>query len=135
MIFLSTFVKNGREKSIFSNLKMNMGREVVDLRNVGKFLQKFFENQRLFQWLFVKRTKISDKNLNIWNFSDFLKKLKIFVNKNTIKMKNIKVPPYQRLFSVTFQRLFEKFLQKWKCRLPPWFMKAIEESRKIVQKN
>ena len=25
------------------------GREVVGLQNVGKFLQKFFENQRLFQ--------------------------------------------------------------------------------------
>ena len=94
-------------------------REVVGLRNVGKFLQNFFENQRLFQWLFVKRTKISDKNLNIWNFSDFLKKLKIFVNKNTIKMKNIKIYPLSTTFSVTFQQLFEKFLQKWKCRLPP----------------
>ena len=72
---------------------------------MGKFLQKFFENQRLFQWLFVKRTKISDKNLNIWNFSDFLKKLKIFVNKNE-KYKN--VPPINDFFSdisVTFWKI------------------------------
>ena len=90
---------------------MSPSREVVGCRNSGKFLKKFFENQRLFQWLFVKSTKISEKNLNIWNFSEFLQKLKIFVNKNTIKMENIKVPPYQRVFSVTFFSDFLKFLK------------------------
>ena len=86
-------------------------REVVDNRNLGKFLKKFFQNQRLFQWLFVKSTKISNKNLNIWNFNHFLQKLKIFVNKNTIKMENIKVTPHQRLFSVTVFSDFLKFLK------------------------
>jgi len=102
-------------------------REVVDCRNSGKFLKNFFENQRLFQWFFVKSPKISDKNLNIWNFSDFLQKLKIFVNKNTIKLENIKVHSYQRLFSETFfsdfwkfLKIFENFLNKWKPWLPPW---------------
>ena len=89
-------------------------REVADLRNVGKFLQKFFENQRLFQWLFVKRTKISDKNLNIWNFSDFLKKLKIFVNKNTIKMKNIKMYPLSTTFFSDISATFWKIPAKMK---------------------
>ena len=89
-------------------------RGVVGLRNVGKFLQKFFENQRLFQWLFVKRTKISDKNLNIWNFSDFLKKLKIFVNKNTIKMKNIKMYPLSTTFFSDISATFWKIPAKMK---------------------
>ena len=89
-------------------------REVVGLRNVGKFLQKFFENQRLFQWLFVKRTKISDKNLNIWNFSDFLKKLKIFVNKNTLKMKNIKMYPLSTTFFSDISATFWKIPAKIK---------------------
>ena len=81
-------------------------REVVGCRNSGKFLKKFFENQRLFQWLFVKSTKISDKNLNIWNFSEFLQNLKIFVNKNTIKMENIKVPPINEFFQWHFSATF-----------------------------
>ena len=93
---------------------MNGTREVVGLRNVGKFLQKFFENQRLFQWLFVKRTKISDKNLNIWNFSDFLQKLKIFVNKNTIKMKNIKMYPLSTTFFSDISATFWKIPAKIK---------------------
>ena len=63
------------------------------LSEFRKIPEDFFKNQQLFQWLFVKSTKISDKNLNIWYFSDFLQKLKIFVNKNIIKMENIKVTP------------------------------------------
>ena len=82
------------------------GREVVGCRNSGKFLKKFFKNQRLFQWLFVKSTKISDKNLNIWNFSEFLQKWKIFVNKNAIEMENIKVPPIDKFFQWHFSAPF-----------------------------
>ena len=51
-------------------------------------------------------TKISNKNLNIWNFSHFLQKLKIFVNKNTIKMENIKVPPINEFFQWHFSATF-----------------------------
>ena len=91
-----------------------ISREVVGCRNSGKFLKNFFENQRLFQWLFVRSTKISDKKLNIWNFSDFLQMLKIFVNKNG----KYKSTLYQRLFSVTF---CSDFLNFWKVpELPPW---------------
>ena len=111
------------EKNIIGDLSYSIHtREVVDLRNVGKFLQKFFENQRIFQFLIVKSTKISEKNLDIWTFCEFFENWKIFVNKNTIKMKNIWVlPPYQRLFSVTFFSDFLKFLKSsWSNENPDY---------------
>ena len=119
--FLKNFVRFVQfdNKVLFLTHRTMTIREVVGCWNSGKFLKKFFENQRLVQWLLVKSTKISEKNLNIWNLAEFLQKLKIFVNKNG-KCKS--TPLSMSFFSDIFQRLFkffEKFLNKWKLWLPP----------------
>ena len=91
------------------------------LSEFRKILEEIFRKSTTFSVIFCKKFK---------NFSEFLQRLKTFVNKNTIKMGNIKVPPsYQRLFfSDIFQHLFkifEKFLNIEQMKTPTTPLKAI----------